>query len=186
MAYEGKCGSCGYYEFEGDAVKGYCSWYRCYYYPNDTCEHQNQMQTQTTSSSSSLCYITTIICDKLGLEDDCPVLNTLRDFRNNALQKNCKYFKILFEYDVIGPKIAEMIKNDSDTDKELWIQIYNFYLSATANFHRNGKTDEAVQRYEEMVVSLKEYYGIKEEITEIAKGYDASQGGHGKLKLLEQ
>ena len=162
--------------------KGYCSWYQAYYYPGDKCSHQKP----NGSSSSSFCYITTIICDKLGFDDDCVVLNTLRDFRNNTLQKNCKYFPILFEYDVIGPKIAEMIKNDTATDQELWVQIYNFYLSATANFHREGKTDDAVKRYQEMVVALKEYYGIKEQITEIAKGYDASQGGHGIVKLLHQ
>lgn len=116
MAYETQCGGCEYYDFQGDYNKGYCSWYRAYYYPGDDCSHQSPKAT----SSSSNCYITTIVCDKLGLEDDCSVLNTLREFRDNVMQQNFKYCKILFEYDVIGPKISEMIKNDTDTDKELW------------------------------------------------------------------
>jgi len=182
MEYEGRCGTCGYYTFAGDAVKGYCSWYQCYYYPNDTCNHQKQMEI----TSDSGCYITTIVCNKLGLEDDCSVLNTLRSFRDNVMQQNCKYCKILFEYDVIGPKMAEMIKQDVSTDLELWTQIYNFYLVPTANYVNDQNYDEAVNRYKEMVNALKEYYGIKEEITEIAKGYDIAQGGHGKLKFLQQ
>lgn len=100
------------------------------------------------------------------------------------MQQNFKYCKILFEYDVIGPKISEMIKNDTDTDKELWTQIYNFYLSATANFVREEKYDEAVNRYKEMVNSLKDYYGIRENTPEIAKEYDMAQGGHGIVKLI--
>ena len=102
------------------------------------------------------------------------------------MQQNCKYCKILFEYDVIGPKIAGMIKEDKNSDQELWISFYNFYLSQTANFILNQQYDDAVSRYTEMVNSLKEYYGISENIVEIAKSYDMSQGGHGKLKLLER
>ena len=48
MAYEGQCGSCENFQ-EADSnqlyddkhnsalVKGYCTWYHCYYYPDDTC-----------------------------------------------------------------------------------------------------------------------------------------------------
>jgi len=180
MAYETQCGGCTYYDFQGDNYKGYCSWYRCYYYPGDSCSHQNPRE------QSSGCYITTIICDKLGFSDDCGVLNSLRGFRDNIMQQNCKYCKILFEYDVIGPKIAGMIKEDKNSDQELWISFYNFYLSQTANFILNQQYDDAVSRYTEMVNSLKEYYGISENIVEIAKSYDMSQGGHGKLKLLER
>lgn len=181
MAYETQCGGCTYYDFQGDNYKGYCSWYKCYYYPGDSCSHQNPRE-----QSSSSCYITTIICDKLGYSDDCGVLNILRGFRDNVMQKNCKYCKTLFEYDVIGPKIAEMIKQDNEKDEELWANFYNFYLLQTASLVTEEKYDEAVSRYTEMVNALKEYYGINEDIVEITKDYDMSQGGHGKLKLLER
>lgn len=180
-SYEEQCGGCTYYDFQGDNYKGYCSWYKSYYYPGDSCSHQNPRE-----QGSSGCYITTIICDKLGYSDDCGVLNTLRGFRDNIMQKNCKYCRTLFEYDVIGPKIAGMIKEDNTTDQELWINFYNFYLQQTANLILNQQYDEAVARYTEMVNSLKDYYGINESIVEIAKNYDMSQGGHGKLKLLER
>ena len=35
-----RCGSCIYCEWDGDPYhKGYCSWYKTYYYPEDRCEH---------------------------------------------------------------------------------------------------------------------------------------------------
>ena len=38
--YENQCGGCVYYDYQGDNSKGYCSWYRTYYYPGETCSHQ--------------------------------------------------------------------------------------------------------------------------------------------------
>ena len=37
MAYETQCGGCIDYDFQGDNYKGYCSYYRSYYYPGDSC-----------------------------------------------------------------------------------------------------------------------------------------------------
>lgn len=195
MAYEKQCGSC--YEFKdkdntdkpfdiyyANKEKGYCDYYHTFYWAEDgdDCYHYKNKDTHVPGT----CYITTIICDKLGYSDDCGVLNTLRSFRDNVMQKNCKYCGILFEYDVIGPKISEMIRNDKDSNPELWAQFYNFYLSATANFVHEEKYDEAISRYTEMISALKDYYGIQQDIVEIVKDYDMSQGGHGKVKILER
>ena len=100
------------------------------------------------------------------------------------MQKNINYAKILFEYDTIGPIIAGMIKQDITSDQELWIQFYNFYLLPVTNFLSDDKYDEAISRYTEMVNALKDYYGINENIEEVAKDYDMAQGGHGKIKNL--
>ena len=35
LEYQYQCGGCVYYDFQGDYKKGYCSWYRSYYYPGD-------------------------------------------------------------------------------------------------------------------------------------------------------
>ena len=182
MSYENKCGSCGYYEFEGDGYKGYCSYYKSYYYPGDSCEHHTNLQ-------SSSCYITTIICDILNFEDNCNVLNNLRSFRNNIMQKDIKYLPILLEYDVVGPQIAKAIKETykKEQDKELWIQFYNFYLSPTSNLVTEGKYEEAVERYKEIVAALKEYFSISDiNIEQVKIDYDMQQGGHGIVKKLQQ
>lgn len=164
-------------------VKGYCSWYKSYFYPGDSCSHQNPRE------QSSSCYITTIVCDVLGLEDDCGVLNILRDFRDNVMQKDNKYLPLLLEYDVIGPKIASSIKEEYEktNDKEMWILFYNFYLLPTANFVNEKKTEEAITRYTEMVVALKEYFGLQEmNLDKFIEDYNMTTGGHGKMICLEK
>ena len=182
MAYETQCGGCIEYDFQGDNVKGYCSWYKCYYYPGDSCSHQKPRE-----QSSSSCYITTIICNVLGYSDDSPVLNTLREFRDNYLQKDPKYLKLLMEYDVVGPTLAYFIEDEykKTQDKEMWTLFYNFYLSQTANLISENKYDEAIDRYKEMVDSLKDYFGTRD-LTVTIENYDMSKGGHGKVKLLER
>lgn len=183
MAYDKQCGGCTYYDFEGDDRKGYCSWYKSYYYPGDSCSHQNPR------NNSSSCYITTIICDVLDFNDDCFVLTSLRKFRDNVMQNDCRYLPLLFEYDVIGPKIASLIKEEysKTQDKEMWIQFYNFYLVKTANYIKDNKYDDAITRYMEMISSLKEYFSLEDiNLMEIAKDYDMKNGGHGKLKFLER
>lgn len=191
MEYDGRCGTC--LEFKdkrncrdcfdikyANSEKGYCDYYRSYYWADDSCDHYKN----NGRSNSSSCYITTIICNKLNYSDDAGVLNTLRGFRDNVMQKDIKYCKLLFEYDVIGPKIAQMIQEDNNTDIELWIQFYNFYLSQTANFILDKKYDDAVTLYTQMITDLKEYYGIREDMVEITKEYDMSKGGHGKVKKI--
>lgn len=175
MAYEEQCGGCTFYDFQGDNSRGYCSWYGSYYYPGDSCDHQRPRGY----------YIATAICEKLGFDYDCSVLNTIRFFRDNVMQKDCKYCKTLFEYDVVGPKIADMIKEDKDTDQEMWHAIYNFYLSQTANLVQIGKHDEAVTRYSEMIIALKKHYGLKEDIVEITNNYNKAQDSIGKIQMLQ-
>lgn len=178
MAYETQCGGCTNFDFQGDNTKGYCSWYRSYYYPGDSCSHQNPREI------NSGCYITTIVCDVLGFADDCNVLDTLRSFRNNVLQKDSKYYNLLLEYDMIGPDIAYFIKKEYEktNDIEMWVQFYNFYLQPTVNYINNGEFDSAVNRYKGMVETLKDYFGLQDLHYNIFN-YDISNGGHGQLKL---
>ena len=90
LEYQYQCGGCVYYDFQGDYKKGYCSWYRSYYYPGDNCSHQKPV------NATSGCYITTIVCDVLGLDDDCSLLNNLRSFRDNILQKDAKFTPLTY------------------------------------------------------------------------------------------
>lgn len=179
MAYETQCGGCIYYDFQGDNVKGYCSWYKSYYYPGDSCSHQKPRE------SSSSCYITTIICKVLGFQDDCKILNDLRSFRDNIMQKSIEYKDILQEYDTIGPDIAYFIEKEYEEtkDREPWIQFYNHYLVTTSNLIRSQEYNQAVSCYKNMVLSLKEYFGINNEDKKEVTDYDYTQGGHGIVKV---
>ena len=176
MAYDNQCGSCVYFESNGDS-KGYCSYIRSYYYPGDKiCTHY--------SKGNSGCYITTIVCDILELSDDCGLLETLRDFRSNVLQKEPKYKKVLYEYDVVGPQIAKCLMEDyiEKEDKEMANGLLNCFIIPTVERIKEGRNTEAVKIYTQLTETLIDTYGI-ERVKEVPDDYDYTKGGHGVKKL---
>ena len=174
MAYEGQCGSCGYFEMNdgNPSLKGHCSWYKTYYYPNETCGHYRKK-----GSASGGCYLTTILCHRLGKSDDCDELNTLRKFRNEVLQKDEKYQELLFEYDTVGPKIAKELEKEDITIVQ---GLFSKFVQPVVRFIKENKCEEAISRYRTMTKSLEDYYCLSLD-TCITKDYDYSKGGHGKV-----
>ena len=174
--YYEQCGSCVYYEFNGEGYKGYCSYYKSYFYPGDSCRYY--------SDGNNGCYITTIVCDLLGFDDNCPVLETLRKFRKDVLQTNPKYKDILYEYDIVGPQIAKNLMKDYafDEDKEIPKALYDFYILPTVSLINEGRNTEAIKRYTQLTEGLIDTYGI-ERVKEIPNDYDYTKGGHGVKKL---
>ncbi len=184
MAYEGKCGTCANFEDNNgekydknnpDYVKGYCNWYGCYYYPDDSCENHYRKR---ESSSGGGCYITTMICNKMGFQDDCDALNTLRGFRDNVLQKNQEYQELLFEYDVVGPKISLCLQEEEVSFVE---KVYQFFIVPIVSFIKEKEHSIAIQKYVEMTLLLEDYYGIDGNL-QLSSDYDYTVGGHGYLK----
>ncbi len=175
--YDNQCGGCVYYDFQGDNVKGYCSWYRTYYWPGETCDNQKPR------NYSGGCYITTIVCDILGKEDGCEVLENMRRLRGEYLQKSEKFKGILMEYDYVGPEIAGLINKEySEThDKEVWQGIYDTYLVSASESVKKNDFEGATNKYVQMVNSLKDYLGIKQKDISI-DNYDYTTGGHGYVK----
>ena len=183
MAYEEQCGSCVYfketkyyrYPYDRDnssSVKGYCSSHGTFEYPdNSTCGRYE-------SRDGTTCYITTIVCDRLGYDDHCDVLNTLRSFRNNVLQKDEKYKGILHEYDTVGPKIASHLKTE---DISFVQKIYDFFLVPTVSLIKENKHDEAISKYVMMTKKLEDCYGIEYQ-AKVPLVYDYRKGGHGVQK----
>lgn len=182
VAYEEQCGNCCEYDFQGDNYKGYCSYYREYYYPGESCSHQSPRR---SSSESSGCYITTIVCNILKYSDNCCTLNILRSFRNNVMQKDEKYKSMLFEYDTVGPKIAESLYSDyqKDNDDELALSLYNNYIVPTAGLVVKKDYEQAVLKYQEMTRLLEEHYKIFANDV-VPKNYDYTTGGHGYVKKI--
>lgn len=175
--YEDQCGSCVYFNFQGDNYKGYCSWYKAYYYPGDGCSHQK------SRNASGGCYITTMVCDVLEYKDDCDALNTLRMFRDNILQKDETYKNLLVEYDYVGPQIAGLIKREYNKthDKTLCRSCYDNMLVPTVNYIKVGQYDKAIKKYMLMVDILKDYFELPQNINQFIDGYDMTNGGHGKV-----
>lgn len=187
MKYDGRCGSCANFEEErGNSlysssnpsyVKGYCTWYRSFYYPDDSCSAHYRSRT----SDGGGCFITTIVCDILGLPDDCEVMETLRSFRGEVLQKDERYRDILFEYDTLGPMIAKEIRNE---DVGFAAALYNVFLKPITSLIKKNKNEEAIQNYKNMTHLLEDFYCISLE-DDIPRDYDYQIGGHGVKKLTK-
>ena len=186
---EYECGSCYYLRdmandgrmFNGSSNdKGHCIMQKDCYYPDDNiCSYYQNKESYVPSGS---CYITTILCDMLGFDDKCSVLETLRGFRNNVMQKDSKYKDILYEYDTIGPEIAKNIRDEEDYG--LINGLLDFYILPTVSLVKEKKYEDAVSKYILMTKSLENYYGIDYN-EETPTNYDYTKGGHGVKKLGE-
>ena len=170
---------CGYMKkiIRDDVYRRYCrdNYQRCSVY----------MQNQPSS-----CYLTTITCNILGKDDNDIVLDKLRNFRDDVLQKDEKYDKILKDYDVIGPVIAEEIRNDNNA-YDIASKIYNKNLLNICYKIDNKEYEEAVNKYFGMTYYLMLYYGLTDKYWNIQKngyGYkeeiDIKKSGHGKKRVL--
>lgn len=193
MAYENQCGSCNnlrnikddYKLYDrNDTCRGHCIIHKTCPYPDEPiCSYYVKRTDEETA-----CYITTIVCGLLGYDDDCSLLQTLRGFRTNIMQKDPKYKEILFEYDTVGRQISNLLMRDFFKPKEkepdeFIVSLYNFYLQPTARLVTEKKYEEAVERYTKMTKSLEDYYSINVGQT-VPQDYDYSQGGHGLYKKI--
>lgn len=190
--------SCTYYKWNGGIFGDYwCTKNDCrvdsdtYYkycrdYNYDECPIYKK-------SESSGCFITTVACQILGLDDKAPLLNNFRNFRDNILQKDKKYEETLKEYDVIGPKIACCLMHDNDR-QEMAQGLYQNILLPVNELINQQEYDKAVEAYYIMTLSLVNYYGLKHEYNDAKdnnygyKEFNQQTAGHGlkKVKTIRQ
>lgn len=153
---KGTCGSCKYYEYEGAYSKGYCNYYRCYYYPDDSCRYWTD--NGTFSSAHTGCFITSACCGYKGLPDDCDELKILRRFRDTYLQDKAYGKELIQLYYKDAPEIVKKI-NSSDQKNKIYENIYVEILKIV-NLIKLEKFEDAVVLYALMVYKLSQenYY----------------------------
>ena len=196
MAYENRCGSCYWLrDMRSDSrlydtgcyERGHCIELKTCPYPDETtCSNYKDRETYSnynypaSKQTSTGCFITTIVCSLMEEKDKCSILETLRDFRKNVMQKDSKYKELLFEYDTVGPQIAKNLEDDQEY--ELANGILNFYIIPAVYLIREKKYEEAVKKYTTMTKALEDYYGISVD-TKVPENYDYKNGGHGKMLI---
>ena len=154
-------------------------WRFCKAYSRPTSVSKSYHDYSKSTQSSSGCYITTIVCDILGLEDN--VLNSLRNFRDNIMAKDEKYKYLLAEYDIIGRIIAVKIKNDP-TNHMMSLAIYETFIREVCDFINKKEYLNAIKTYTNMVKGLIKYYNITRVITQDEiENLDIKKLGHGKI-----
>lgn len=157
------------YRFCKDSSK---SSYDSKYYENYSKDH----------SGSPGCYLTTIMCKILDMDDDNPYLTTMRNFRNNVLQKNNKYKELLVEYDTIGPKIANNLENDPLKSQIAFDSLFNYIVPIT-DLIKKEEYDKAIELYKSMTNKLKTFYNLNNTISvNDIENADIKESGHGIYK----
>lgn len=138
------------------------------------------------------CYLTTITCNILGKQDNDRVLNNIRMFRNNILQKEQKYEEILKNYDIMGPIISKKLISDPNK-KEIASNLYNNFLNIISNQIENREYESAINAYWMMTSFLIMWYNLSNEyqfLQNINYGYEEDilrdASGHGKKRILKK
>ena len=138
----------------------------------------------TGSYTPSGCYITTIVCNILGYEDDCDLLKVFRSFRDNVLKNDERYITLLQEYDQIGPEISKRIIA-SEYSSQIAIDMYSTFLRPCLRYINKGDVDNAVKIYKFMVVYLKSRLGLNDYVVNYSEEYNIETLGKGRIKKIE-
>ncbi len=129
------------------------------------------------------CYITTVVVNILGMEDDCDLLMTLRKFRKEVLHPNPLYKDILLKYDALGPALAKAIAASKNC-LSLAEDLYNIYLKGCAKYIKAGQTEKAIALYSKMTNCLiSTFIDIQAIGEEVIENYDQENGGRGAIRL---
>ena len=149
----------------------------------DYCDNHSRAEIKSTSNSGEFkqsgCYITTVICDILGYNDNCETLNMLRLFRENILKCDFKYTDLLLQYDLVGPEISNQLKTMED-NYEYSLKLYHSFLIPCVYAIKEGYVVEAVKIYKNMVTTLCETFNIELVSPKRDMEYDVRTLGKGK------
>lgn len=158
------CYDCGRYD-RGDVNRYdecYCTYYRKYYPKGDkACRNFEQRSDYVPSG----CFLTTTICDMLGMKDNCYGLNIMRNFRDTILVNNPIYYPLLAEYEVVGPIISENMQRDSHGVEVAEYYFENYIYDIVMNLSTKKDYNDAISKYVEMVTDLKRMYVVNKGIT---------------------
>lgn len=153
----------------------------CRAYGRSSSSINNAIEYSNNHNSGGGCFLTTMICKLLKLDDNNIYLETMRKFRNNTLQKDEKYKSLLVEYDIIGPKIAKELEEDVIGEK-IAIACFEKYIKPITTLITNEENESAINLYVDMTTTLKRIYnldGFNISTLEIDNA-DIEKSGHGK------
>lgn len=188
------CSECTYLKINGECNNGkfwcekdlewhYANEAECYrfckaYSRSDSVARSYYEKSERAQSSGG-CYLTTITCEILGLPDNNMYLQTLRDFRKETLQKEEKYKELLVEYDIVGPIIANKLKQEKES-VIIANNLLRMGIAKTVYHILNEEKIEAIKAYTDMTKLLIQAYDINiKPNQEQINNADITKSGHG-------
>jgi hypothetical protein len=156
----------------------WCKFHQKYVNDFNICYRHQDIYYDNNKAYSS-CYITTAACNICGLRDDNKYLNILRNFRNNVMRNNEKYYGLLILYDIVGPEISKALLKD--VSREMVANMIMKYIVIISDYIENKNYDEAVKRYVNLTLTLAGIYNVKIPIIndELISDADIEKSGTG-------
>ena len=121
---------------------------------------RENMCDNSLSHQSSPCYITTIICKLLEMNDNCYHLKKLRELRDR-MQDNTFDLPLLLMYDQIGPQISKCLEEDKENGLKFAEKAFNNYIDPAVREIEAGNDKIAKDIYYIMTKRFAKYYGIE-------------------------
>jgi len=116
-------------------------------------EEKRKLESELKAAKGE-CFITTAVCEELNKPDDCYELQTLRGFRDNWLKKQAYGETLINEYYAIAPEIVKKI-NKKNNRTSIYKNINSVYIQKCIYLIENGKMNECLECYKNMVDFLK-------------------------------
>ncbi len=95
---------------------------------------------------SNGCFITTACVEEKGLDDDCDELMTMRQFRDDLVQKDSVFRVKVVEYYEKAPQIIEKIQA-SNRRSEVLSDLYDRMIAPCVSLYKQGKKEECKELY---------------------------------------
>lgn len=124
--------------------------------------YERRYETHDYGSSGGLCFITTAVCKSFNKPDDCYELTVFRAFRDNYLRSRAGGAELIRRYYTIAPEIVRRI-DGSAAPARIYRGIWDTYLATCLAAIESGDNEACLERYQEMVLTLAQEYGVAAE-----------------------
>lgn len=104
-----------------------------------------------------LCYVTTAVCRGLQKPEDCGELLLLKQYRDGYLSGNEEGKQLICEYYDMAPTIVKRMEKREDR-AEIYQHLYQEYIAPCVRLIEEGKNEECLETYREMVEMLRTEY----------------------------
>ena len=178
------CGNCAYFDLKQKEYWG------DRYYCTETCKYKEKsdsacyryVKKPANGYTPAGCFITTVICYKLGFRDNCEYLTNLRTLRETYLKSIPAGIRLLQEYDQIGPILSTELLSCPIVDAEL---LMIRFIRPCNEAIKTKNYSQATKIYLNMVEELKDRFSVALEGIEVnyTKPYSLEDLGKGRGRI---
>jgi hypothetical protein len=111
---------------------------------------QTVVNTPTTGGG---CFITTVVCTGMGLEDDCAELNTLRNWRDTVLASTENGRILILHYKRVAPQLARILSSSNKADMYLPM-LFTTFIKPAVSYANQGMDAECFLVYSMLLDSV--------------------------------